>query len=165
MRAPSSPQERSESHLMICPPRDGRRKCLLTAMRLFRRSRSMPRIARSLPALLIVLCLSSCKGITDALSTASGKTTYPSIWINASWLGGRTGTPLQSMGVTPNNIIARDTHAIPSFFCFVVKIIRQIIGNSTICHSTVGWNAVHSHFNHLDGRGFQRSPGWRRFKK
>ena len=65
----------------------------------------MPRIARSLPALLIVLCLSSCKGITDALSTASGKTTYPSIWINASWLGGRTGTPLQSMGVTPNNII------------------------------------------------------------
>lgn len=65
----------------------------------------MRRVVRSLPALLFVLCLSGCPSISDSLSPTAGKKTYPSIWIYASWGGGRTGTPLQSTAVTPNTII------------------------------------------------------------
>ncbi len=65
----------------------------------------MRRIGRTLPSLVFVLCLSGCPSLTDAVSAGSGKQTYPSIWINASWSGGRTGTPLESKAVTPSNII------------------------------------------------------------
>jgi hypothetical protein len=65
----------------------------------------MRRIARTFPALLFVLCLAGCPSLTDSLSPTAGKKTYPSIWIYASWSGGRTGTPLESKAVTPSNII------------------------------------------------------------
>jgi hypothetical protein len=42
--------------------------------------------------------LSKLAGTTSAISTTQ------SIWISASWSGGRTGTPLESKGVTPNNL-------------------------------------------------------------
>lgn len=53
--------------------------------------------------LLGLLC--GCPSLTDAVSPGSSKQTYPAIWINASWSGGRTGTPLESKAVTPNNIV------------------------------------------------------------
>src|SRR5512140_1632331 len=63
----------------------------------------MPPLSRVLPAIAFLLALGSCKSITDALnaSTASNLKTYPPIWINASWQGGRTGTPLQVKSVIP----------------------------------------------------------------
>ena len=60
----------------------------------------------ALSALLIVLQLAGCKSLTDSLAAGTTtKRTYPSIWINASWSGGRTGTPLDVKAVTPNNIV------------------------------------------------------------
>lgn len=64
----------------------------------------MRRVARAVPTLLL-MCLCGCPSLTDAVSPGSGRQTYPSIWIYASWSGGRTGTPLESKAVTPNTII------------------------------------------------------------
>ena len=67
----------------------------------------MRRTGRTLPVLVLALALTvaGCPSLTDAVSTKATKQTYPSIWINASWSGGRTGTPLESKAVTPNTIV------------------------------------------------------------
>ena len=65
----------------------------------------MPRIGRTLSVLALAVTVCGCPSITDAVAAKSTKQTYPSIWINASWGGGRTGTPLSSTAVTPNGII------------------------------------------------------------
>jgi len=64
----------------------------------------MLRTGRTLLVLLLAVAVSGCPSITDAIA-GGGKKTYQSLWINASWSGGRTGTPLESKGVTPTGII------------------------------------------------------------
>ena len=65
----------------------------------------MSRLSRAWPAALAALVgIVACSGLTDAL-TAPGKTTYRSVWINAGWTGGRTGTPLTSTADTPNDFV------------------------------------------------------------
>jgi hypothetical protein len=61
----------------------------------------MSRIRRIWPAptALALVTLAACSGLTDALSPT--KSTYKSVWINASWSGGRTGTPLASTADSP----------------------------------------------------------------
>jgi hypothetical protein len=64
----------------------------------------MSRYTRAWPMLAALAGLAACSGITDALTSAS-KTTYKSVWINASWSGGRTGTPLESTADTPTSYV------------------------------------------------------------
>ena len=62
----------------------------------------MSRIDRRWPVLVALAGLAGCSGITDALSAPS-KSTYKSVWINATWTGGRTGTPLESKTDSPTS--------------------------------------------------------------
>jgi hypothetical protein len=64
----------------------------------------MSRHSRAWPMMVALACLTACSGITDAL-TAPSKTTYKSVWINATWTGGRTGTPLESKAETPPSYV------------------------------------------------------------
>lgn len=62
----------------------------------------MPAIARAFSLALILLAtLGGCKSLTDSLSAVGQKSTYKSVWINAGWSGGRTGTPLSSKADSP----------------------------------------------------------------
>lgn len=64
----------------------------------------MPRVFQS-TSIIVLASILGCSGITDALKTATQKTTYKSVWINASWSGGRTGTPLSSTADSPTNFV------------------------------------------------------------
>lgn len=58
-------------------------------------------------SLIFVLCLLTTPACDIGKLTGTGTpaiVTTQSIWVSASWGGGRTGTPLESKGVTPNNL-------------------------------------------------------------
>ena len=55
----------------------------------------------SLAVVAASLVLSSCSAVGDLTSTTPDKRTYKAVWVNASWSGGRTGTPLSSKAVDP----------------------------------------------------------------
>ncbi|MBZ5555740.1 MAG: fibronectin type III domain-containing protein [Acidobacteriia bacterium] len=38
---------------------------------------------------------------SSTTTTTGGTRTFPAVWVNASWVGGRTGTPLSSKGIDP----------------------------------------------------------------
>jgi hypothetical protein len=65
----------------------------------------MLRIPRAGPTIGLLALVAGCPSLTDSLSAGDSKTTYQSVWINASWSGGRTGTPLSSKAVTPNDYV------------------------------------------------------------
>ena len=70
----------------------------------------MRRSTRAWPMLAALAALTACSGLTDALTSPS-KTTYKSVWINATWSGGRTGTPLESKAETPPAATRMETAA------------------------------------------------------
>ncbi|MBI3402476.1 MAG: fibronectin type III domain-containing protein [Acidobacteria bacterium] len=39
--------------------------------------------------------------LANSTTTTTGKRTFPAVWVSASWIGGRTGTPLSSRGIDP----------------------------------------------------------------
>lgn len=41
--------------------------------------------------------------LAKTTTTPTGKRTFPAVWVNAQWIGGRTGTPLTSKGIDPVN--------------------------------------------------------------
>ena len=58
---------------------------------------------RGVPAVLSVVMMTACAAFSPSAPTSSASkiTTYQSIWINADWSGGRTGSPLETKTVGP----------------------------------------------------------------